>query len=109
MRHRTADRQVEKLSRQERRRSDRSADDRRARAVNRRVHIVRAPRAEVRDRTAGRRAYDTLGFRRNQGLMIDYIQNCRFHQLGFHDRGHDLDKRLMRKNDRPLGNRINIA
>ena len=41
--------------------------------------------------------------------VIDYIQNCRFHQLGFHDRGHDLDKRLMRKNDRSFRNRVDIA
>lgn len=68
--HRAADGDAEHLSCKDGRGAVRAADVGRARAVDGRVDVVRAARAEVRDAASLRGAHDALRFRRDERLVV---------------------------------------
>ena len=45
----------------------------------------------------------------DKALMVDNIQDCRLHELRFHDGSDDLYDRFLRENNGPFGNRVNIS
>jgi len=107
--HRSADRNIKHFTGENCRRSDRSTDAAGSRSIYRRIHIVRAPCAEITDRTASCRLHDTSCLCRDQRLMIHLQQNRRFHQLGI-DKGRNYrNNRLAGIHDRPLAESINIS
>ena len=89
--------------------TDTAADHGRAGAVNTGVRSLGSSEAEFHDSVPAGGVYNSGSLRGDQRLVVNHIQNCRLQELGFHDGGNDLDDRLPGKDNRALGNSINIA
>ncbi|MPN45009.1 hypothetical protein SDC9_192576 [bioreactor metagenome] len=70
---------------------------------------MRPPRTELHDGPPLRRPYDPVGFRRDQGLVVDGEQQHGFQKLCLYDGAPHRYDRLMRKDGRALGDRPDIA
>ena len=102
-------RNVEQLARQHIRRTHTASDHRSPRAVGACVRSLRPAKAELHHRAALGRVTYTRRLCGDQGLMVDDIEDRGLHQLRFHDRSDDLEKRFLRENHSSFRDRPDIA
>ena len=109
VRHGSRDGDIELLPCRDRRRHVDAADIRRASPIGCRIHVVRTPRAEVRDLAPLGSTHDARCLRRDEGLMVDLCENRRLHKLCVDDRRDNRHERLIRIDDRPLGHGVDVT
>ena len=103
------DRNMEELAGQDVGGAYASADDSCPGPIGSRVRPLRPAKAELHDGTALRGIAYACCLCGDQGLMVDDIEKCGFHQLGFHDGGDDLHQRLLREDNGSFRNRVDIS
>ena len=89
--------------------SDTARDHRRTCTVDSRIRPLGTAKPEFHDTAVSGSKYNTGGFRCNQGLMVNDVQDRSFHKLSFHDRSDYLEKRLLREDYAAFRNRINAS
>ena len=90
-------------------RTDRAADVRGTRAVDGRHGAVRTAGAELHDRSAVRRADDTVRLGGDEALMVEEHQHGRLDELRLDDRTADVDDRLVREDRCAFRNGPDVA
>ena len=107
--HGARNRDIKALTGQHRGRAFDAADDAGAGTVDRGIVVMGAARTEIRDGAAVSRTDNTLGFGRDQALVVELRKNFGFYQLRLGDIGDNGNDRLVRVDNAALGKGIDIA
>jgi len=81
----------------------------RARRIKTGLGAVRGAQAEIGEDFPRRRQHHARGFRRDQRLEMQNVDQPRFDQLRLRQRRGDADQRLVGKTDSALGDRMHVA
>ena len=109
VRHSARDGNIKLLPCRDRRRHVDAADVRCSSPIGCRVHIVRAPRTEVRNFAPLGGTHDARRLCRDEGLMVDLREDRRLHKLCVDDRCNNRQERLIRIDDRSLRHSVDVA